>query len=59
MDITEFLILWGKRLLGVFVIITWPFMFAIMWHEKYYFFSVFSFIVLWCGIDLVRTPKRY
>ena len=58
MDITEFLILWGKRLLGVFVIITWPFMFAIMIHEKDYFFAVFSIFVLWCGIDLV-TSKRY
>ncbi len=59
MDITEFLILWGKRLLGVFVILTWPFMFAIMIHENDYFFAVFSIFMLWCGIDLVRTPKRY
>lgn len=59
MDITEFLILWGKRLLGVFVIITWPFMFAIMIHENDYFFAVFSFFMLWCGYELVMTPKRY
>ena len=59
MDITEFLILWGKRLLGVFVIINWPFMFAIMIHEKDYFFAVFSIFVLWSGVNLVRTPKRH